>query len=475
MKKTVIIAGNGKFDGLITRSGKLLWVLLLLITILAVASCRKPERNNIWDEKSIRDPQEWAPQNLQIATLSPVARKLIWVYGTHLIEGFKIDRKKGEEPWQEAYAILPNTTREWIDDHIVPDPALVYQYRVYAYAGDNISTKAEMTESTAIPAPGSLQITSNSITSVTLGWEFNSTGIEGFRIERRYEGSNWADLAIVTTLIYQDSLFSLNTRVYYRISAYYGSYQSSYAENSFVSQIPEPEDFGITTHSTTSVTLNWNYSYSGHDGYVIDRKSGNEPWVTGFIVLSSEDLTYQDNTLDLEIQNYMYRICTYSGDYKSLQREASPPPKIGWLAHGGIVFYVDDNGHGLVCAESDQSEDAEWGCYGVTISGTGTGIGTGASNTAKIVTDCIEEGFASRICGDLVLMGYNDWFLPSKDELNLMYKNLKLAGLGSFSSMDYWTSTEFAGSGAWIQNFHSGYQQPGPKYAGNYVRAVRAF
>jgi len=569
VKKTVIIAGNGEFDGLITRSGKLLWVLLLLITILAVASCRKPERNNIWDEKSIRDPQEWSPQNLQISTLSPVIRKLSWDYGAHHIEGFKIDRKKGEEPWQEAYATLPKTAREWTDDQIVPDPALVYQYRVYAFAGINISDKPAITSSAAIPAPtglsvikltdisyklewndnstgeqgfvidrkihdgewvialakvlenqkvfvdenvfsaksavnvqyrvyayfeayhsgfaaantnaaltppSNLSITQNSITSVTLNWQDNSTGEEGFRIERGYEGGNWAEIAKTTNNSYHDNAFNLNTQVYYRISAYYGQYQSSFVENSINSQIPGPINLQIFTHSTTSITLNWSYSLTGHDGFIIDRKAGSGAWVTAFATVGPGQTSYQDNAIALISMSYSYRVYLFYGNFFSQKIEVSHQMiQKGSLAFGGIVFYLDGSGGGMVCAQSDQSTSTEWGCYGSSIGGTGTALGTGAANTAKIVAGCSQAGIAARICNELVLNGYSDWFLPSKDELNLMYQNLKQAGLGGFADDWYWSSSECSSGNAWEQSFDNGYQNSGSKYYNGRVRAVRAF
>lgn len=155
-------------------------------------------------------------------------------------------------------------------------------------------------------------------------------------------------------------------------------------------------------------------------------------------------------------------------------KQASKNLKIGDKAHGGIVFYLDGNGGGLVCAEKDQSVKAVWGCDGITI-GSSTGIGTGLENTQKIENSINKSNTAAKICSDLVLNGYNDWFLPSKDELNLMYVNLKKTGIGGFASAYYWSSSEYSSNYAWGQYFGSGDQNNANKGNALYVRAVRAF
>jgi formylglycine-generating enzyme required for sulfatase activity len=148
--------------------------------------------------------------------------------------------------------------------------------------------------------------------------------------------------------------------------------------------------------------------------------------------------------------------------------------KIGDRAHGGIVFYLDGKGGGLVCAEEDQIKRAKWGCRRKNIGAIGKEIGAGVDNTAKIVAAC-ELNIAATICNDLVINGYSDWFLPSKDELNLMYQNLKKYGIGNFAGSFYWSSSEYSSNNAWNQYFDNGSQKYSNKSNGFRVRAVRAF
>ena len=148
---------------------------------------------------------------------------------------------------------------------------------------------------------------------------------------------------------------------------------------------------------------------------------------------------------------------------------------IGSIYAGGLVFYNDGKSHGLVCAYTDQSTAAEWGCYGTTIGGTSAAINTGAANTDSIIAKCPVESVAARLCHDLVLNTYCNWFLPSKDELNLMYTNLHKQKLGNFDCHYYWSSSEYNFSYVWIQYFCNGNQCNDYKNYTYHVRAIRAF
>ena len=113
---------------------------------------------------------------------------------------------------------------------------------------------------------------------------------------------------------------------------------------------------------------------------------------------------------------------------------------------------------------------------GIRIGGTGAGIGKGQSNTTKII-GMLGTGLTSvaKLCDDLVYGGYSDWFLPSKDELYLMYTNLGRFRVGGFVDGYYWSSSEYNANYAWGQYFNYGDQYYYNKYYTIRVRAVRAF
>lgn len=148
---------------------------------------------------------------------------------------------------------------------------------------------------------------------------------------------------------------------------------------------------------------------------------------------------------------------------------------IGLSYGGGIIFYLKNDGTGLVAAPTDQSGGAPWGCEGVAITNAdGIIIGTGAQNTLDIEAECLTPGTAADICANLELNGFDDWFLPSKDELNEMY--LKIGSGYGFVATNYWSSSEhLVGDYAWTQFFGGGNQNYVFKSNPNRVRAIRAF
>jgi len=173
----------------------------------------------------------------------------------------------------------------------------------------------------------------------------------------------------------------------------------------------------------------------------------------------------------------------------SWQTPVLPPTlcglSIGDTHQGGIIFYLDASGcHGLIAAPTDQSTGIVWwnGSYVDTYAyGNGIGSGEGNSQGIRRWQGTCSSCYASELCQDLSLGGENDWYLPSKYELNLMYENigqgnaLGLGNIGSFSDSYYWSSTEFTLNSAWRQYFNDGNQTIIVKNVTHDVRAVRAF
>ena len=373
-------------------------LFLTVIFILIIFSCKKEDPYGYLNGV---DPDSWAPGNLVIQDISITSKQLLWEYGDNKIEGFRLDRRRGEESWQVKYKLFPKETRSWIDEEIVPDTLETYAYRLYAYAGellsseifnfapasfpsptdlgvekindkafklmwsDNsigeqnfridrkkenedwetgygnvpanqtffidsnvfrsfnimyrvyatyknyVSSSIKISTNASLLTPTELQIVQGTIGSVNLSWSDNSDGEDGFKIERKYEGGDWESIGITTENTFEDKDFLMDTLIYYRVCSYVGTYLSDYAENNIEPHFPAPEKFSISSLTYKSVSLSWNYSMAGHEGFKIDRKVNENQWEEEFITLSENDTSFIDEDLDLANNNYSYRIYAY--------------------------------------------------------------------------------------------------------------------------------------------------------------------
>jgi hypothetical protein len=162
---------------------------------------------------------------------------------------------------------------------------------------------------------------------------------------------------------------------------------------------------------------------------------------------------------------------------------------IGQTYQGGIIFYLDPSGcHGLVCAPTDI---IPFGVYWSNVLYpqyfTGCGLFEGKYNTDVITTgqNTQIDNAAAYLCFLSSLGGFNDWYLPSIEELNKMFQNigqgnaLGLGNIGSFLGY-YWSSSDFDGGKAWLQGFGTSpgtdiIQGTSLKTNTYNVRAIRAF
>lgn len=169
---------------------------------------------------------------------------------------------------------------------------------------------------------------------------------------------------------------------------------------------------------------------------------------------------------------------TFSGNYT-----------VGQSALGGIVAYIlqpSDPGydanvqHGLIVSNTDAAtSNTRWGCYGVDLPGaSSTTIGSGPTNTQSIADNCSDIGIAAKICIDYTDGGYNDWYLPSRDELSAIVANK--AVIGGFNNGlpfgAYWTSTQASAGSAYYYAFTYNSMNIRDKFESNSaVRPVRSF
>jgi hypothetical protein len=144
----------------------------------------------------------------------------------------------------------------------------------------------------------------------------------------------------------------------------------------------------------------------------------------------------------------------------------------------GLITYINptaeiDGWKWIETAPSANPDEAvPYSNVSILIGTTGVGIGSGAANTTAIINQQGAVYGAAAECAAYVRNTYDDWFLPSNDELNLLYVNLHP---GDFVLSSYWSSSEYSATSAYRQSFGTGVVSSGGKNSFYRYRPIRTF
>jgi hypothetical protein len=161
---------------------------------------------------------------------------------------------------------------------------------------------------------------------------------------------------------------------------------------------------------------------------------------------------------------------------------------------GGVIFFVKPNNSGgwryleaspvdfdfaVAWGETATLPDARNALWTPNEPETGAGLGDGQRNTKLLIGAKSIDTANITAASACKLFRYNemlDWFLPSRDELDALYRVVVSKKLGGFGDKSYWTSTQSTQSTAWFQTFNNGRMYPnGLKTDRLYIRPIRAF
>jgi hypothetical protein len=174
---------------------------------------------------------------------------------------------------------------------------------------------------------------------------------------------------------------------------------------------------------------------------------------------------------------------------------------IGEEFGGGVIFHLwkDAQGveHGLIVDKLDLSTAQVWSNVNTLIGPSAQSFWDGFNNSNAIVSQSGHNNSAAFLCLNSTNGGQSDWYLPSFDEMTIMYQNLfevnlalrNISGSTELKRRDlingiyffYWTSTEFNISDSYKFYFLGGLYNDGTSGNGNskldtgYVRAIRSF
>ena len=148
---------------------------------------------------------------------------------------------------------------------------------------------------------------------------------------------------------------------------------------------------------------------------------------------------------------------------------------------GGKIFYVDSTvtpllptGKKYLEASLTDQEAAIWSNIQADVIGTTSDlIGEGLNNTNEIIAQAGHTISAALTCTLASIGGYSDWFLPSTNELLLMYA--LRAMIDGFDSTIYFTSTEWDAWSAYDVDFSIGTASTTGKSNLVLFRAIRMF
>jgi hypothetical protein len=369
------------------------------------------------------------------------------------------------------------------------EPDRAYYFWISAVIGSAEGEKSPPlnVKTPSIPVVQNLRAGTAAADSVFLSWSGVDTGLSYKVYYNTVNNPRTARVVDASGTSATVGSLEPNRVYYFWISAVAGSAEGgkSPALRVKTTSIPAVQNLRAGTVGSDSVSLSWSSAGTGLS-YKVYYNTVNNLRTAREVDASGTDVTIGSLEPNSAYYFWISAVASNAEGRQSAVLNVTTTYAIGDRGPaGGWIFYdkgvVSDGWRFLEAAPHDIGP-AQWGADGRKVKGTAPGVGTGKRNTRVIVRYLRLRGkhdTAAQLCDKLAVGDrdkFDDWFLPSRNELGQMYHSLKQKGLGRFSNSWYWSSSQDDDSYSWALDFNDGSSYFGKSKDKAYlVRAVRAF
>ncbi|MDP8209748.1 MAG: SUMF1/EgtB/PvdO family nonheme iron enzyme, partial [Candidatus Stygibacter australis] len=215
-------------------------------------------------------------------------------------------------------AELEADTESYLDDICMRDSLANIAYQIRCYLGEEFSDAVVCDIEVEFPAPTNLTYDRLAVNRISLTWQDNSDGEEGFEIDRQINGSEWVEGYGTTTeniVNWIDENALINQNITYRVRAFAGIYESETLETSEINNvIPPPHNLELEVINVNEIRLTWEYEMQGIEGFRIEKQVIGGVWELYTDNIGPELREWDDNDI-----NYYdnYRINSFYQQYNS--------------------------------------------------------------------------------------------------------------------------------------------------------------
>ncbi len=247
------------------------------------------------------------PYNLQIEQIEQDSLRISWYDNSIGEEGFRVDRKIGNESWNDHYREIPPNLTFFIDYN--PTLYDTCYYRVYAFSGNTYSNYTQNNYTPVLLAPSNLEIEPLSGNMAKLTWNDNSEGEEGYIVHKMIEEGNWDSVTIAANSVeWIDNNVTPGILNYYKICSFIGNFYSPYIEIN-INTLPSPSNLNANVVDEIKIYLTWDDNSNYEEGFLIYRKAENEEYEL-LETLNENTISYIDENVE-NLVTYYYQICGF--------------------------------------------------------------------------------------------------------------------------------------------------------------------